>query len=852
MRNTEAALYARWSAAIALLLAVVVVCVYSMRAWQNHLAKGIAPASVPASVQQQSSGFSFSKQTGNRTEFTVRASHATQFAKTGRDVLQDVWITVYGRMGDRFDNIHTRSCELIESTGNISCGDEVDIDLQSAADAAAHPASVPRPNPQAQIVHVQTSQITFDRTSGVATSDQRVSFVFADGAGRAMGFRYQADGTLQLMHQVELTLHPQSPRRNDSPAPESALSNELDVTCETLTFRRDELVIHLLSTVNARQGTWELAAGKADVELNAQMRMRRIIASDQPQLHSMDPTGMTAITAAQFVASVSAAGWVEKLIAVGGVHAQTVRLGPSRGEDRLDAAKVEIEFAPGANEPRSLTATQNVVAESKSAQGATQHMATSRLDLTFVPAPQAASSHVSAVTAASPHNPQPGTAHGVQLARAVSPETALDWRDSAADAAKMQQLHLSSQHLDATFAAENELQEVHGTGGVQIVRQTGTAPPQVSTSRDVKAYFGADNMWTTVDQTGDVHLRENDRSAQADRAHFVRVADTATLVGSVALLDANTRTTAESAVLRHAVNEMTAEGRVASSDLSASSGQVINLGAGAAHVSGDHLFANTVTGHATYTGGARLWQGNSLVQAETIELDRTTQVVTATNHVKAVFEQVQSAAEPIKKKAAGTGGNPASTKLWHAESAKMVYTSKEGRARLEQDVHARSDDGTIRADAMDLFFAPNPTPPAISFAAPPKGTSGSMPVNASAGAPGGTRTRATPTGTASTRATSTAASGSGTGIAPGGQQLVRAVATGSVAITQEDHRGTATRGEYTAFDGKLVLSGGPPRVYDNSGNSTSGRQLTLFLADDTILIDSAEGVRTLTMHPVEK
>jgi hypothetical protein len=41
-------------------------------------------------------------------------------------------------------------------------------------------------------------------------------------------------------------------------------------------------------------------------------------------------------------------------------------------------------------------------------------------------------------------------------------------------------------------------------------------------------------------------------------------------------------------------------------------------------------------------------------------------------------------------------------------------------------------------------------------------------------------------------------------------------------------------------------------VYDLLGNATKGRQLTFVFGDDSINIDSAEGLRTLTLHQVEK
>src|SRR5690242_19158706 len=85
-----------------------------------------------------------------------------------------------------------------------------------------------------------------------------------------------------------------------------------------------------------------------------------------------------------------------------------------------------------------------------------------------------------------------------------------------------------------------------------------------------------------------------------------------------------------------------------------------------------------------------------------------------------------------------------------------------------------------------------------------------------------------------------------------GQQLSRASAFGNVNVEQQGRHGKAARADYTAEDGKFVLSGGTPTVYDASGNATQGRQLTFFFGDDSIDIDSAEGLRTLTLHQVEK
>jgi hypothetical protein len=78
------------------------------------------------------------------------------------------------------------------------------------------------------------------------------------------------------------------------------------------------------------------------------------------------------------------------------------------------------------------------------------------------------------------------------------------------------------------------------------------------------------------------------------------------------------------------------------------------------------------------------------------------------------------------------------------------------------------------------------------------------------------------------------------------------LALGNVVVRQGDRRGVAEQGEYLVADGKFVLSGGQPTITDASSDTTTGHSLTFFVANDTILIDSQEGSRTLTKHRVEK
>src|ERR1700722_6416853 len=114
------------------LIALFVAIVYVQRTVRGGRARRALPPTVPSEVQQQSANFTYSDVEEGSTVFTLRASHATQFKKENRALLDDVWITVSGRAGDRNHNIHPRQGNYEPNTGGVLCQGEVQIDLQAA------------------------------------------------------------------------------------------------------------------------------------------------------------------------------------------------------------------------------------------------------------------------------------------------------------------------------------------------------------------------------------------------------------------------------------------------------------------------------------------------------------------------------------------------------------------------------------------------------------------------------------------------------------------------------------------------------------------------------------------------
>lgn len=780
MRTTEAARYARWSAGMAVLLAAIVACIYGARDWQSREARKRVPAAVPSTVEQRSAGFTFSKVVGDRTEFTVRASRATEFAQGGHSLLEDVWITAYGGAGERFDNLHTRTCDYLIASESTNCAGDVQIELDRASDHESE-TNKDGQGGDPRLVHVKTSHVSFDHKTGLATTDRPVSFQFAQGEGQGVGFRYETQkGDMQLLNAVELALHQGD---SDDRYPQTSASL-LHLSGSKMTFDRDQRLIHLAGAVHARQGSYDLTCGKLDVELDEHMYARRLIATEAPELQSMGPSRMS--VTAQTITALASAMRIEAIIAEGQVQATAQN---PTGEDELHADRVETELDAVSNQPKLVLASGNVQVHSSRA-GATRNLETSMLHLDFAPSKRGGELHVR---------------------HAVTPPGVIQLQDATTVSGKpaQERIRLNSEHFEADFSGQNELRELRGTGGVRFERRIGEELPRTTTSDDMVAHFAPSGGWSVVEQTGKVELHQDNESAQAERAHFERVSETTLLEGSVTLTDMSSRTTAQKAVFDQTTSEFHAMGRVATVESSSGSSQFVNFAPGPGRVSGQRLDANSATGHATYTGNARLWQGDSIVEGDIIELDRQTHTLNATGRVHAVFPQA-----PVNRRQGASATEPAKPEFWHAEGAHLVYLNDESRGRMEQNVRARSAEGSMTADAMDFFFAPR---------------AGSESANGN-----GAATRA-------------AQNGSGTG-----QQLIRASGFGGVNVEQQGRHGKAARGDYTAADGKFVLSGGSPTAYDASGNETNGRELTFFFGSDSINVDSAEGLRTLTLHQVEK
>ncbi|HXN52436.1 MAG TPA: LPS export ABC transporter periplasmic protein LptC [Candidatus Acidoferrum sp.] len=803
MLRSEAARYARWSAVVALVLAAVTALAYVRRDWVRHVEKKNAPPAAPVDVSRQSAGINFKKVEQNQTIFEVSASKSTEFKGQDASLLEDVRIIIFGKAGDRHDVIHTRSCRYGKENGGVACSGEVQIDLMSAADAqrtAGKPEAA-----KAVTTRIDTRGVKFDRVSGLAQTDQKVTFAFPSGSGEAVGLEYSSEeGTARLLRDVRFTLKQSAPSAAKPKAASLQVRppQEVRVRGSSLDFGRDSRLLRLLGPAEAETATERLSAGEIKLSLDKEFHAETMAASgtggNRPAVMSQGTREQMRLEADTLTAHFSPEGAVTRLDAAGAVRA--TRNGAAE-QDNASAEYGTLELWPWLGRPKEVSLNGNALLETQGVNGESRMLRTNAFLMEF------------------------GKGESGQIGKAEKAETlapgTMEWTDAPAQpGGAVAKTKLQADKLLMGFASSGKARQLQAIGNVQTERAIAGRPVQTATARNGLAELQATGGWSQMDLDGDVKLKEGERSGQGAHAIFVRASQTATLTGNAFARDASTETHAQKITFAQASGDIRAEGGVRSTDF-ASRSSAVQLAPAPANITADTLQANSKTGRAFYSGHARLWQGDSVLEAESIELLRETRVLNAAGNVRAVFPQAtaQSAETPNNRAQeksntltpASATMAPTSTKkahLWHATSGTLGYGDKEGRAHLEQNVVVQSAEQRMRAPSLDLYFTRAGQP-----------------------APNGANNASSPAGA---------------------QQISRAVGTGGVIVEEGSRKATAERGEYVAAAGKFVMSGGNPTLYDGSAGTTTGRQLTFYLADDTIIVDSENGSRTLTKHRVEK
>ncbi len=704
---------------------LIVVGNYGWRRWRAYQARQAAPATVPGDVQQQAERFTLSRSEAGQTLFTVEAARTTERAGKAT-VLENVVVKVYGRRGERSDEIRTARCEYdVGGTGQIVCPGEVSVHVSSGAGAAEDPQ---------RSVRLTTAAVRFDPQSGSAWTDEPVRFSFPQGSGEAVGLRYQGtDPAVQLEKQVSIQA-----ARGRTP---------LEIRASQLRFFARKQAFELVPPLEVRAGDRLLVADRLRMELDSNFQTRRIEAAGNVRVSGPYAEGSATARAAQVVAEYGPEGRVSQLRAKGQVYLE--RRTP-KSTEQLTCDEAVMFFSPQGSEAERVTASGSARLLSTLANQ-TRELRAPTLELKL---------------------------QGSKQVLTARPRGTLTLRNPQGD-----ERVLTAERIDLQFENKSQLRALNASGAVQMKTTRPGAAPQVSTSQEMRARFDDVGQLTEAEQWGQFRYQGDRWEAEAGRANYLVAEGLYRLREQPVFWDATSRTTARVIELEEKTEVLRAEGDVRTTYRSTNQDQP-GFGTGEpVQLAADKLRAEGASGRARYEGRARLWQGESRLAAAVIDLYQNPRKLVAEGNVSGLFVEARkdSTADTEKRRAV------------EVASQRATYVEAEHRGLFEGRVVAHNDFGTLHAPELELFLAPG-------------------------------------------------AQGNSSG-------LERALARGGVVIEQGTAQATGERAEYSAAAQTVSVWGGEPKITDPTRGSTAGDRLTLFLADGTLRVDSAEGTRTVTRRP---
>ena len=113
-----------------------------------------------------------------------------------------------------------------------------------------------------------------------------------------------------------------------------------------------------------------------------------------------------------------------------------------------------------------------------------------------------------------------------------------------------------------------------------------------------------------------------------------------------------------------------------------------------ANVTGAALTYDGTKGHAVYTGGARLWQGDTAISGDTITIDESSGDLLSSGSVRSTLQLDQVDAKTGERRRVPT----------IASAQNMLYEDALNRATYTTNAHVNGPQGDLRAVKIELYF----------------------------------------------------------------------------------------------------------------------------------------------------
>jgi lipopolysaccharide export system protein LptA len=805
--------------AAGILLLVALAAFLAIGKWKNPLNRRDLPKRLGLDIVQEANGYTFSHAFGAHSQYKIHASKVVEL-KDKRVLLHDVKIELYGDDGSRADRIEGGEFEYDQEKGVAKAAGPVEIWMTrprlapvvapKAAPgqmAGAKPKSTPltaaAETASAGEIHVKTSGLTFDTSSGVAETAQRVEFAMTQGTGSAQGASYHSqEGRLVLDAVVELTT-----RRG---------GEAVELHAGHAEFERESQECRLHAAKADYRGG-EATAGDAKLLFRDDGSVVRLEATSGFTLatatggHLAAPTGQMEFDEHNQPRHGHLAGGVT-MDAVGGKEEKDRKLHGT-------APSMELEFtARGQLRHAHLERGVEFLSQEQSEQadGLLRVNRTWRSPVADVE-----------FRAASHGQLEPSAIHGTG-------GVVVTGESQRGEGAKMPS-RMAAEEVTGQFGPGSVLTAMTGTGHASMAETSQSGTRQTTSGDRLEAHFealvkgtmagakhGAGGETGIQSATVDGHVTLTDEpaakpgaqataplKATAGRAVYEGAGEWLHLTLGPRVEDGGLQLTADKIDVSQASGDAFAHGNVKASWMGGGNreqgkpGQdgIALGGQGPAHAIAAEAQLHQATGEATFRGHARLWQQANSVSAPVIVLDRARQTLVA---------RTADSGEPVRAvmvSAAGsgpakdTGGKTQEPSVIRVSGGDLKYSDAERKAVMHGSaagsVAAETGTATVNSNELELLLLPP---------------------------------------------------GNHAGKDGGAAQVDRMTARGRVVVASQGRRGTGEQLVYTSQTGEYVLTGTAslrPRMTDPARGTVTGEALIFNSRNDSVSIEGG-GRKTTT------
>ena len=353
---------------------------------------------------------------------------------------------------------------------------------------------------------------------------------------------------------------------------------------------------------------------------------------------------------------------------------------------------------------------------------------------------------------------------------------------------------LKASQMDVNYGDKNEIQSFHALNA-----STETDPSEDERKRNktglnasytasnaIDAAFDDKGQIATMKQTGNFHYSEGPRKAQSDYATLDNAKNVMDLVNHARIADDSGATIGDRIELNQATGDFDAKGHVSTTrlpDAKKTSSDMLSKDEPTQGLA-DHVVSANRNHLIHYLGNAVLWQSSNRIQADTIDVDRDKKSIVANGQVVSQFQDNDN-----NDKKDADGGRPktapAQPVFTIVKAPHMTYTDADRLALYTGGADFWRPALSVKCATLRAWLNPDDT--------------------------------------------------------EADSRLNRAVGDGNVDIVQaaKDRKriGKGEHAEYYTDEGKIILSGGEPRLDDSVGGSTAADKLTYFTDDDKLIVE---------------